>query len=119
MRFGVSANLQITYRILPDGSAQVEDIVFLEGGKRFDKSFRATAKKWLESSRFYPERVDGAPVSTRESITLAFGVGTGIDSKYRQAVDERLTDCQAALTARNADTRQLALDSAFHLIPAN
>lgn len=103
--------------ILPDGSAQSEDIEFLEGGKAFATSFRTTMKSWIEHRHFQPEQVDGVPVSTRESYTVGFNTGSG--SRYDPNVMQRLSECQEALNARDANDRQVVLDSPFHPLPAN
>ncbi len=127
-RYGVSAKLQLTFRVLAEGGVQIEDIVVVDGGKRFEKAFRAAASAWLLASRFEPEQVDGKPVTTRVSEPMEFITGRSFGSlaaakadfdKQMQRMAAQQPECQEVLNSGDKQERQVALDSPFHLIPAN
>jgi hypothetical protein len=127
LRYGNSAKLQLTFRVLPSGRAQIEDIVLIEGDKHSEKSFKAAMKSWLEASRFSPEQIDGEPVATRVSFPIEIdGMRIGSPAAAKAESDKRMQElaaqqpeCQEVMSASDANDRQVALDSPFHLLPAN
>ena len=128
LRYGASsAKLQLTFRVPPKGGVQIEDIVLVDGDKRFEKSFKAAMTSWLKASRYVPEQIDGEPVATRVSFPIEFE-GERIDSpaaakasmdKRTQEYAAQQPECQEVMNGGDANERQVALDSPFHLIPAN
>jgi hypothetical protein len=135
MRAGRPVSLKLNYRVLPDGTVQIDDIVFVEGVNRADQSaLRESLKSWFRASKFEPEQLDGRPVATRMSlpIDIEFVQRTIVDSelsarlaaqaegeKQLQARALEAPSCKTAMEANRNKDRQVALDSPFKLAPGS
>jgi len=128
LRAGRSLSFKLNYRVLPDGTAQIDDIVFVNGGNPGDhRIIRESVQSWFRASKFEPEQLDGKPVATRMSLPIAFESGQRIYSSRSAAQaasakqhQERALEhpsCKAAMAANRSEDRQIALDSPFQLAP--
>ena len=128
MRPGHSLKLKLSYTVLADGTARVEEIVFPKGDRGADAdkpAFRRSLQEWVKASKFEPEQLDGRPVATRMSHPIEFKLGTTgtFNSAQRDGEKEAQRSaaaqpsCQTALAATKDDERPVALDSPFQLLP--
>lgn len=130
LRRGETGKLKLDIRVLPDGTAQVEEMTLVEGSDHAERPFRESIRTWLARNRFQSEQVDGAPVATKVALPVVFftdrkdylGSTAYVDVGNERAMRElaaQQTDCQALLDAGDKLERQTAQDSPFHLILAN
>jgi len=127
-RRGVSAALQLTYRVQADGTAVVEQVAVEKGDARVQKGFRRAIEEWIGSNRFQPELLDGQPVATRVSFPVEFMMSTKPFQSQaavlremkaqQQAWAADSTSCKTALGNAAKLDRTVVLDSPFKLLPA-
>lgn len=130
----VSATMQVTYLVGTDGRATLESAELTKGSKRWERTLRGAVSEWVPELRFHTEQLDGQPVATRISYAMRFEGGeqrsfgsmaaarkyyagqADLQAQARVAADPT---CEAAMGARDGDSRQVALDSPFHPLSAN
>lgn len=119
-----AAPVKVEYRVLPDGTASIDDMKFETGSKAYHRLYRQAIEAWLKSGSYRPEELGGQPVVTRISVPVEFisGQGYTVKSKADAVADgeqERRQDaagnesCEIAMGQRDKADRQVALDSPF------
>ena len=129
LRSSRSYRLRLEYRVLPDETAQIDDIVFVEGDNPGDQSaIRESLKSWFRASTFDPKQLDGKPVATRVSMPIeilaesrtayeSLEAAQNASEKQLQAWALEQNTCKVAMEANRNKDRQVALDSPFQLAP--
>ena len=125
-RAGYSADMEVSYVVQPDGSALLEEIVFLEGGQNAARrrAFERAIRDWVEAMRYAPEQFDGQPVATPVRTPVSFWVGRAGSAEAKRkdreagqaAAGERAACTAAADEARKTDP--VVLQPRLRLVPA-
>lgn len=124
MMRGHSARVKVQFRVLPDGTASIDDLQFESGSKAYQRLYRQSIEAWLKSGSYRPEELDGHPVITRISIPVEFVSGQNFRSNSKtealgKAEQEgrqnaaRNESCEIAMGLRDKAGRQVAIDSPF------
>ena len=91
--------------ILPNGRAQLQDVVMIDVDPRIDSDLRISVKHWLDDMRYTPEQVGGQPVATAMEWPIFIWSETGepTDPKHAALYDttSKPTACDAARAARD------------------
>jgi hypothetical protein len=128
MRAGRSVSLRLDYRVLADGTGQIDDVVFTKGSTSSDeRALRESMRKWIRASKFQPEILDGVPLVTRVSSTMNFvsekrtypslsAAQSATEKGQRESAAANAT-CKTAMEAARGADRQIAVDSPFQLLP--
>ncbi len=97
--------ITVKLTILPNGRAQLDDVVMVDIDPRIDRDVRLSVKHWLQDMRYAPEQIGGQPVATAMEWPIFIWSETGEppDPKYAAlyAAQARPTVCDAASAARN------------------
>ena len=127
MKAGQSANWNVSYDVLADGSANLHQADRKdEASRRFDPQFRSAIAAWIGAMRFRPEILDGRAVGTRVRTQVEFRLGRpGGRAQTSNAPDARMAraarndSCTAAIAAGDEEQREVALNSPFQPLPLN
>jgi hypothetical protein len=128
MRAGRSVSLRLDYRVLADGTGQIDDVVFTKGSTPSDeRALRESMRKWIRASKFQPEILEGVPLVTRLSSTMNFvsekhtyespSAAQSAGEKDQRKSAAANPTCKTAMEAARGVDRQMAVDSPFHLLP--
>lgn len=98
--------ITVKLTVLPNGRAQLDDVVMVDVDPRIDRDVRLSVKHWLQDMRYTPELVGGQPVATAmEWPIYIWSLDTGLptDPKYAalHAAAATPTVCDAARAARD------------------
>jgi hypothetical protein len=98
--------ITVKLTILPNGKAQLDDVVLVDVDPRIDRDVRLSVKHWLDDMRYTPEQVGGQPVATAMEWPLfiwSVDSGQPPDPKHAAlyAKPTTSTACDAARAARD------------------
>lgn len=130
MMRGDSALVKVEFRVMPDGTAVIEDMQFERGGKSYQREYRKSIEAWLTSGSYRPEQLDGQPVVTRISLPVEFVSGEkfmvrskaesiALAKDQQRQTAARNESCEIAMGLREKADRQVALDSPFKPVFTN
>lgn len=114
--------MEAVYEVGPDGHAQVVSVGTTPHRPRVHRELDRAFRKWIDTMRFEPERVDGKPVATRMRMPITFTWERSPGVASRRELERRIIEasptCQALLQDQAAAERpQVALDSPFRATP--
>src|SRR3990167_2238560 len=121
---GDSALVKVEFRVMPDGTAVIDDMQFERGSKSYQGQYRQSIETWLMSGSYRPEQLDGRPVVTRLALPVEFVAGEkfkvnskaesiALAKEQQRQRAARNESCEIAMGLRDKADRQVALDSPF------
>ena len=96
-------SFKVVLKVLPDGTAQLQDVVMEDVDPRVREDLRISVKHWLAGMRYQPEMIGGQPVPT----VMEWEMGTYRPSYTRHSSDKSGSDpdgdstCDAARAAHD------------------
>lgn len=97
--------ITVKLTILPNGRAQMDDVVMVDVDPRIDRDVRLSVKHWLDDMRYAPEQIGGQPVATTMQWPIYIWSDTGEPASRKSVAPNEAaatpTACDAARAARN------------------